>query len=228
MGILPATGGPGLPDGVGIGVGLRMPWRSSSSGSSSGTGSASCNPELSQPPGSGSFRVSDFTTSGVPSTGTSHSTVPVNNGAVFSSRDFEDKLMQFAVAELAVSGRMPPDEALTARAKLISGIEAWRPETTEADDPALLGSFKTQVVDKVKAVLGGRDGNSLQDNTISSPLPASRKTSERGMDTIDPALLPELPPAGMATAKKSSISPLPANVQVAISEQTLDEILRNI
>lgn len=227
-GILPATGGPGLPDGVGIGVGLRMPWRSSSSGSSPGTGSASCNPELSQPPGSGSFRVSDFTTSGVPSTGTSSSTVPVNSGAVFSSRDFEDKLMQFAVAELAVSGRMPPDEALTARAKLISGIEAWQPETTEADDPALLGSFKTQVVDKVKAVLGGRDGNSLQDSTISSPLPASRKTPERGMDTIDPALFPEPPPAGMATAKKSSISPLPANVQVAISEQTLDEILRNI
>lgn len=222
---------------MGIGARLRIPWQASNSSSAFGSGFASSNPELSQAPvtqielGNERSRVdfSDFTMSGVQSTGTTNSTAPVNSGAVFSSQDFEDKLMQFAVAELAGSGRMPPDEALIARAKEISGMEVWQAEATEADDSALLGRFKTQVMEKVKAILSGQDDNSprQQVNMISSPPPASR-TPERGMDTIDPGLLPALPPAGAGKARKSSILPLPTGVQVAISEQTLEEILRDI
>lgn len=203
-----------------------MPWQSS-------------DPDSSQAPvthptalGSGDSSVdfSDFPMSDVQSTGTTHSPVSVNSGAVFSSRGFEDQLMQFAVAELASSGRMPPDEALIARAKEISGMEVWQAEMTEADDPALLGKFKAVVVFKVKAVLGGQHAAHSpipRTNTIASPAPAMR-TPERGMDAIDPGLLPEPLPAGMETARKSRVSPLPPDVQVAISEQTLDEILRDI
>ncbi|ROW09668.1 hypothetical protein VMCG_02273 [Cytospora schulzeri] len=236
-GILPATDGPGLPGGIGIWTGLRSPWHGS--GSSSGPGFASSSPALSQvpvahptAPGSGesSLDFGEFAMSGVQSTGTINSPSSVNSGAVFSNQDLADKLMQFAVAELASSGRMPPDEAIIARAKEISGMEIWQAETTEADDPVLLGRFKALVVHKVKAVLGGgQDDNSprQQVNLISSPPPVSH-TPERGMDAIDPGLLPDLPPGNMGTAKKTSISPLPADVQVAITEQTLDEILRNI
>lgn len=167
--------------------------------------------------------------------GNSSMSVSSNPGAVFSSQDFEDKLIQFAVAEVATSGRMPADEALTARAKEILGFEVWQAETTPADDPELLGRFKVLVVDRVRTVLGdpgdsnhSNHSNSpmLRTSTISSPPPTTHH-SERGMDAIDPGLLPDLPPAG-ADAKKNSVSPLPGDVQVAISEARLDEILREI
>lgn len=173
------------------------------------------------------FNTQNFTSSSL--------SVPSNPGAVFSNQDFEDKLMQFAVAEVATSGRMPADEALTARAKEIHGFEVWQAETTPADDPELLGRFKVLVVDRVRSVLGdpGDSNHSnrnsspmLPTSTISSPPPATHH-SERGLDAIDPGLLPDLPPAG-ADAKKSSVSPLPGDVQVAISEARLDEILREI
>lgn len=164
------------------------------------------------------------------------STVSSNPGAVFSSQDFEDKLMQFAVAEVATSGRMPADEALIARAKEILGFEVWQAETTPADDPELLGRFKVLVVDRVRTVLGdpGDSSHSNHSNKNSSPMvptisspPPTTHHSERGMDAIDPGLLPDLPPAG-ADAKKNSVSPLPGDVQVAISEARLEEILREI
>ncbi|KAF3767439.1 hypothetical protein M406DRAFT_345452 [Cryphonectria parasitica EP155] len=78
-------------------------------------------------------------------------------GAVFASREFENKLVQFAVAEVASSGRMPPDEAIQARAKEILGMEVWQAQTTPADDAVLLVKFKELVVNKVKAVLGGHN-----------------------------------------------------------------------
>ncbi|KUI55189.1 hypothetical protein VP1G_02504 [Cytospora mali] len=236
-GILPATDGPGLPDDVGIGAvgsGLQMPWQSS------GSGSAASNSALPQaattfPTALGSVNLSaDFSDisamPGVQHTGIVNNPGLSNSGAVFSSQEFEDKLLQFAVAEIASSGRMPPDEALIAKAKEISGMEVWQAETTAADDPVLLGRFKNLVVDRVKAVLGGQDDNSPRPgiSMISPSPPAARKTPERGMDAIDPGLLPDLPPADVKTANKSSISPLPPDVQVAISEQTLDEILRDI
>lgn len=78
-------------------------------------------------------------------------------GGVFANRDFEDKLMQFAVSEVASSGRLPPDDAIRARAKELSGFEVWQVAPTPVDDPVLLTRFKTLVVDKVKAVLGDPD-----------------------------------------------------------------------
>lgn len=177
----------------------------------------------------------DFNMFNTHSYGNSSMSVSSNPGAVFSSQDFEDKLMQFAVAEVATSGRMPADEALTARAKEILGFEVWQAETTPADDPDLLGRFKVLVVDRVRTVLGdpgdsnhGNKNNSpmLPTSTIPSPPPTTHH-SERGMDAIDPGLLPDLPPAG-ADAKRSSVPPLGGDVQVAISEARLDEILREI
>lgn len=167
--------------------------------------------------------------------GNSSMSMPTNSGAVFSNQDFEDKLMQFAVAEVATSGRMPADEALAARAKEILGFEVWQTETTPADDPDLLGQFKVLVVNRVRTVLG-EPGDSNHSNKNSSPMlptgtlsspPPTTHHSERGMDAIDPGLLPDLPPAGV-DAKKSSVSPLPRDVQVAITEARLEEILREI
>lgn len=172
------------------------------------------------------FSTQDFGAMGVPA--------PSNPGAVFNNQDLEDKLMQFAVAEVATSGRMPADEALAARAKEILGFEVWQAETTPADDPNLLGRFKALVVDKVRTVLGG-PGESNYDHKnsprqtsspISSP-PHTTHHSERGMDAIDPGLLPDLPPAS-ADRKKSSAPPFQGDVQIAISEARLDEILRDI
>lgn len=163
----------------------------------------------------------------IKSTGEINNSNSSNNGAVFNSQEFEARLMDFAVAEVASSGRIPADEALIARAKEISGMEVWQAETTAADDPILLGKFKALVVDRVREVLGGRDNNGPRPriNTVPSPPPATR-TPERGMDAIDPGLLPDLPPAGTGTATPSDVSPSTQEVQVAISEQRLFEILR--
>ncbi|KAI7786993.1 hypothetical protein LA080_001785 [Diaporthe eres] len=236
-GILPITEGPGLPDDLGIGAvgsGLRTRLQ--------GPHSASASPKptiLAHAPFTGqnatvsSSLGADFNMINSHSYGNSSMSVSSNPGAVFNSQDFEDKLMQFAVAEVATSGRMPADEALIARAKEILGFEVWQAETTPADDPELLGRFKVLVVDRVRTVLGD-PGDSSHSNknsspmmpTISSPPPATHH-SERGMDAIDPGLLPDLPPVG-ADAKKNSVSPLPGDVQVAISEARLEEILREI
>ncbi|KAK7721421.1 hypothetical protein SLS64_001717 [Diaporthe eres] len=236
-GILPITEGPGLPDDLGIGAvgsGLRTRLQ--------GPHSASASPKptiLAHAPFTGQNATvssglgADFNMINSHSYGNSSMSVSSNPGAVFNSQDFEDKLMQFAVAEVATSGRMPADEALIARAKEILGFEVWQAETTPADDPELLGRFKVLVVDRVKTVLGDPgDSNHSNKNsspmmpTISSPPPTTHH-SERGMDAIDPGLLPDLPPAG-ADAKKNSVSPLPGDVQVAISEARLEEILREI
>lgn len=148
-------------------------------------------------------------------------------GAVFASRDFEDKLVQFAVAEVASSGRMPADEAIRARAKEISGLEVWQAQPTPADDPVLLAKFKVLVVDKVKAVLGGHDEGSINDKPQTSTVsPVVGHTPGRGLDAIDRGLLPALEPG--AGVKRSGSSPLPPDVQVAISEEKLDEILNEI
>ncbi|PSS02284.1 hypothetical protein BD289DRAFT_359932 [Coniella lustricola] len=155
-------------------------------------------------------------------------------GAIFGSRDFEDKLVQFAVAEIASSGRMPADEAIQARAKEISGFEVWQTQTTSADDPALLSKFKELVIHKVKAVLGGySDGPSpsppAQPGNMHKPAKTTstktvspmavrqhqQHTSERGLDALDLSLLPDLvapnqSPQTLAlnTGRKSGPSPL--------------------
>lgn len=231
-GILPNADGPGLPDDMGIGrVGsgswtrLQSPYSASASPKPA---MLSHSPYMGQDTTGGSGLSTDFQLFNTPSYGNSGVTVSSNPGAVFGNQEFEEKLMQFAVAEVATSGRMPADEALTARAKEILGFEVWQAEATPADDPELLGRFKVLVVEKVRSVLGKPgDRNSspmLPTSTISSPPPTTHH-SERGMDAIDPGLLPDLPPAG-SDGKKSSASPLPGDVQVAISEARLDEILR--
>lgn len=216
----------------GAGTGLRKAWQVS--GSSSGFTSpnqALPQASLTHPAAlrSGDMSSDFLAMPGVQTTGPVNKPISVDSGAVFSSQDFETKLMQFAVAEVASSGRMPADDALKAKAKELSGMEVWQAETTAADDPVLLDKFKALVVDKVRAVLGGQDDHSPRPrvNTVPSPPPAAR-TPERGIDAIDPGLLPDLPPPSMELTRKSSISPLPVEVQVAITEQRLDEILRDI
>lgn len=233
-GILPATDGPGLPN-VGMnatGTGLRNSWKASDSSSRFASPiQALPQASLAHPTAlrSGDLNA-DFTAMpGLQSSRPINKSLATDSGTVFDSQDFESKLMQFAVAEVASSGRMPADDAIKAKAMELSGMEVWQAETTAADDPVLLDRFKALVVDKVRAVLGGQDDNSPRPrvNTISMPLPAAR-TPERGLDAIDPGLLPDLPSPSTEPAKKSSISPLPADLQVAISEQRLEEILRDI
>lgn len=132
-------------------------------------------------------------------------------GAVFAHREFETKLVQFAVSEVASTGRMPPDEAIQARAKELAGFEVWQAATTPADDPVLLAGFKTLVVDKVKAVLGS--------STVHRAATATATQAPgRGLDVIDPGLLQAL------DGKSAAAETAPA-VYVALSESRLDEII---
>lgn len=150
-----------------------------------------------------------------------------NPGLVFASRDFEDKLVQFAVAEVASSGRMPADEAIRARAKELSGLEVWQAQPTPAEDPVLLAKFKVMVVDKVRAVLGGGghdEGAGHHQRTQASTIPPFIHTSDRGLDAIDPGLLPALESGETGKDEVSSTS-RDDGVQVAISEERLDEII---
>lgn len=143
-----------------------------------------------------------------------------DTGVVFTSHEFEDKLVQFAVSEVASSGRMPPDEAIQARAKELSGFEVWQTAPTPADDPVLLGKFKKLVVDKVRAVLGGQEAGSTALRPHAATFPAMDHTPERGQDAIDPSLLPALESSTEVT--RSEMSP---TVHVAVSEQRLEEII---
>lgn len=159
------------------------------------------------------------------------------SGTVFASKYFEEKLIQFAVSEVASSGRMPPDEAIKAKAKEISGLEVWQAETTPADDPTLLIGFKQLVVDRVEAVLGTHEDrpakpfaqyqHSQTQQSPASILSPSIPTPDRGMDAIDPGLLPALDPATMSKTE-TQISPPTPVVHVAISEKRLEEIIGEI
>lgn len=144
-----------------------------------------------------------------------------DTGTVFASHEFEDKLVQFAVSEVASSGRMPPDEAIQARAKELSGFEVWQSAPTPADDPVLLAKFKKLVVEKVTAVLGGQEqGNSPAQNFHATTFSAIDHTPERGQDAIDPGLLPALDAGQEMTTSETS-----PTVHVAISEKRLEEII---
>lgn len=211
MGILPAADGDGLPDAMWTSVsgGAAGPWRDIE---------APVNVSGPEPMQLGSGAPVDML--GAPTL--------ANPGLVFVSREFEDKLVQFAVSEIASSGRIPADEALQARAKEVSGLEVWQAQPTPADDPILLSKFKAMVVDKVKAVLGGHDDGAVHRRPPSAAMalpPPARHTPERGLDAIDPGLLPALEP-GMQT-RKSEIcgATRAAELQVAITEKRLDEII---
>lgn len=145
---------------------------------------------------------------------------PAATGTVFASLDFETKLVQFAVSEVASSGRMPPDAAIQARARELSGFEVWQVAQTPVDDPVLLAQFKVLVVDKVKAVLGDDDGGARAVQRTVAPAVATldHARAERGLDAIDPGLLPALNP-GVDAAETSP------TVHVAVSESRLDEII---
>lgn len=219
VGILPATDGDGLPEYMWKGSARRInPWRGTAS-SLQGPSPETMTPSLSAQPmqiDDGPLPSLDF-----------GSTVPLNmqrsdTGLVFASHELEDKLVQFAVSQVASSGRLPPDEAIQARAKELSGFEVWQAAPTPADDPVLLAKFKKLVVDKVKAVLGGQEegiGAAAQRSHVAI-LPAMDHTPERGQDAIDPGLLPALDSGAKVTT--SEISP---TVHVAITEKRLDEII---
>lgn len=216
MGILPAAGGDGLPDAL---------WTSFGGGAASQWKDVATPLDVSGPesmqlgngtPGPLNFGPVDIL----------NASSLTNPGLVFVSRGFEDKLVQFAVSEVASSGRMPADEAIQARAKEVSGLEVWQAQPTPADDPILLSKFKMMVVDKVKAVLGGHDDGAMhQRPPAAAAHPPSRHTPERGLDAIDPGLLPALDP-GIKTGKTEVSGGMRAvDVQVAISEKRLDEII---
>lgn len=131
-------------------------------------------------------------------------------GAVFASRDFEDKLVQFVESEVASSGRLPTDAAIQARARELAGFEVWQAAPTPADDPVLLAKLKTLAMDKVETVLDdvpmGTRGSSSSSSRKrrrrrssataqraypAAPLPEHTPV-QRGLDAIDPGLLPAL------------------------------------
>lgn len=219
VGILPAADGDGLPEDTWTDSARRSnSWSKTTSGP--GTSSAAPTPFMSteamQIDGGplpsldfGSIEAMDIQ--------------QMERGTVFASRDFEDKLVQFAVSEVASSGRMPPDEAIQARAKELSGFEVWQTAPTPADDPVLLDKFKKLVVEKVTAVLGDQDGASggtVQRIYAGTTISAKDHTPERGQDAIDPGLLPALnSDQGLTTNTASPI------VHVAISEKRLEEII---
>lgn len=190
-------------------------------------------PSVSPPEASTIDSTMDFTT---PLNGIEGINTPTlsASGTVFTSKGFEDKLMQFSIAEVASSGRMPPDEAIQAKAKEISGLEVWQAETTPADDPTLLTSFKQLVVNKLKKVLGDHSERSTEPfSQYQNPQPQPSSASmlspsipapDRGMDAIDPGLLPALE-SGTGNAAEAQIKPPTPVVHVAISEKRLDEIL---
>lgn len=152
-------------------------------------------------------------------------TTATATGTVFANRDLEAKLVQFAVSEVASSGRLPPDTAIQARARELWGFEVWQAAPTPVDDPVLLAQFKALVVDKVKAVLG--------DHEAGGGAPAAQRTealfvpsldharAERGLDAIDPGLLPTLD-SNLEMTGAAKTSP---TVHVAVSEARLHEII---
>lgn len=219
VGILPATDGDGLPECTWTDSPQRpKPWSKTTAfpGASSAEPAPFTSAEPMQIDGEplpsldfGSIEAMDIQQMG--------------RGAVFASRDFEDKLVQFAVSEVASSGRMPPEEAIQARAKELSGFEVWQTAPTPADDPVLLEKFKKLVVEKVTAVLGGQDGASggtVQRIHAGATMSAKDHTPERGQDVIDPGLLPALNTDQEVTTNIAS--PI---VHVAISEKRLEEII---
>lgn len=217
VGILPATEGNGLPGTMWKGsTGRGEPWRETTSFQVKSP--VAVTPSMSTqsmqidsgPPPSLEFGSTKATHLQQRDTGT-----------VFANQEFEDKLLQFAVSEVASSGRMPPDEAIQARAKELSGFEVWQTAPTPADDPVLLAQFKKLVVDKVTAVLGGQEQDSGPvQSTQATMFPAIDHTPERGQDAIDPSLLPALDAGQEVTTRGTS-----PTVHVAISEKRLDEII---
>lgn len=153
------------------------------------------------------------------------------NGLVFADREFEQKLTQFAVSEVASSGRMPADRAIQARAKELSGLEVWQAQPTPADDPMLLSKFKLMVVDRVRAVLGAQGGGPTMDQHVpaaSSALAHSRHTPDKGMDAIDPGLLPALDRTGERQRDSDAANgSVDTAVKIAITEERLDEIIND-
>lgn len=219
VGILPAADGDGLPEST---------WTDSAGRSKSWSKTASCPGTLSAGP-TPFMSTEPMQIDGGPLPSLDFGSIEamdiqqMERGTVFASRDFEDKLVQFAVSEVASSGRMPPDEAIQARAKELSGFEVWQTAPTPADDPVLLDKFKKLVVEKVTAVLGDQDGASggtVQRIYAGTTISAKDHTPERGQDAIDPGLLPALnSDPGLTTNTASPI------VHVAISEKRLEEII---
>lgn len=229
VGILPATDGHELSEYMSTNSArIAKPWSKDSS-SFPGTSSAAPTPFTSTEPmqiDSGPLPSIDF------GSVEAMDIQQRSRGTVFASQEFEDKLVQFAVSEVASSGRMPPDEAIQARAKELSGFEVWQTAPTPADDPLLLDKFKKLVVERVTAVLGGQDGASssgggggggtVQSTHAGPAIPAKdHHTPERGQDAIDPGLLPALLDSDQAVTA-SIASPI---VHVAISEKRLEEII---
>lgn len=220
MGILPAESREGLPDGqwTGIGAGGENQWQDVNMSLETSAPDSMASLTSAEP-----MQLDSGTLDGLVfgSIETMDATLFPNPGLVFASRDFEDKLVQFAVAEVATSGRMPADEAIRARAKELSGLEVWQAQPTPADDPVLLEKFKAMVVDKVRTVLGG---GGHQQRPQASTIPPLAHTPERGLDAIDPGLLPAL---GSVETGKGEGSPTSRDdgVHVAISEERLDEII---
>jgi hypothetical protein len=66
---------------------------------------------------------------------------------VFCSRELEKGLIDFALERTALTGQMPADEELKARARQILGVQS-----TAADDEVLLNKFREMVQAKILAM----------------------------------------------------------------------------
>ena len=81
-------------------------------------------------------------------------------GSVFCSRELEQGLIDMAEKHFTKTGALPSDEAMQSRAKEIVSME-----TTAADDPMLLGKFKTMMLEKL--------GQAPAQPDVSSALPTN-------------------------------------------------------
>ncbi|KAJ4389891.1 hypothetical protein N0V93_007363 [Gnomoniopsis smithogilvyi] len=218
VGILPATDGEGLPEYMWKGSGQRaMPWQGTTP--SQGASPDAMIPSMStQPMQIDSRPLPNLDFGSIEATNVQHR----DTGSIFASPEFEDKLVQFAVSEVASSGRIPPDEAIQARAKELLGFEVWQTAPTPAEDPVLLAKFKKLVVERVTAVLADQveQGSGSIRSSHATSFSVIDHTPDRGQDAIDPSLLPALD----ASQEVTTSATLPT-VHVAISEKRLEEII---
>lgn len=204
---------------------LADQWKDAGAASPDPVATTPAYPPTTAPQASALGDIIDFT----PSFDISNTQTRSEPGLVLASKEFEDELIQFSVAMVASSGRMPPDETIKAKAKEISGQGIWQSETTPVDNPKLLTRFKQVVIDRVKTVLGAHDLQQQPLKPFQQYLQHTQlqPSAERGMDAIDLGLLPALDAGTKSVTETKVRSPKPV-VHIAISEKRLEEIIGEI
>jgi hypothetical protein len=118
---------------------------------------------------------------------------------IFCSRELEKGLIDFSLERTAMTGQIPGDEEIRARAREILGVQS-----TAADDAVLLAKFRDMVRDKII--------------TMTSEQQAANEAAAA-------ASVPTTMAAPGAVSSAAAFSGLTAIPNVAISNSELDDIL---